>query len=135
MGIYGSDGVVKTISSMARERQERSDRRAARMEAWDQRLHERYGHRTQQAVPSEELACPLCFTHYAFGDNCPDCGSALTGVSVLEAERSEVALRPSLANTPALGVLLTALGCLAFLVLVLVVFGGDLNPLMSRLMY
>ncbi len=134
MGIYGSDGVVKTINAMARERQERDARRAARIEALDERLHERFAPDPRCTEPSEDLACPHCFAHYSFGDNCPICGAGLTGVSTLTAERSPVQTRRGLGDRPALGILISGAACLAFLVFVMAAFGGGLFPLLSWLM-
>jgi hypothetical protein len=90
MGIYGSDGVVKTINSMAQDRQRWSERRAARLEAHEETLRSHLGLLPPQRGPGEQLSCPYCFDRFDYGDNCPGCGAPLVGASLLEAERGRL---------------------------------------------
>jgi hypothetical protein len=126
MGIYGSDGVVKTINAMARERQDRADRRAARMEAREERLRAHLDPLEPRNGPDEDLACPYCFEHYRFGDDCPECGSPLVGVQALEVERAGATRTLAQRLAPALGMLLSSALCVGLLVLIYAAFSGSL---------
>ncbi len=66
-------------------------------------------HGEELSGPVESLRCPRCLRSYAFGDNCPRCGTELVGSTMVSAERDAVPARHRLRNHPVLALAL-ALG-------------------------